>query len=202
MNIKNYRWKLRFIRVNIPNYKDKRYKKTKKIYESNIKEFHKRYVKMITKLTNNFKIELIGFDGKVKHIYDKLNPEQVFADIEEMPMGNVRNKEKTNLSLFADYDKKNTIEGLGFKDKEKAEYTINRIKNKPIKYQINVVNTMLGRAKSHPYQTKGMKDAIKVYEEWINDYKKSKQSGGEGNLYYKEYLKLKEIYINLKRSSV
>lgn len=33
---------------------------------------------------------------------------------------------------------------------------------------------MLGRAKNHPHQTKGMKDAIKVFEKWLKDYKKLK----------------------------
>ena len=35
-----------------------------------------------------------------------------------------------NLSLFSDYNKETTVPGLGFKDKEKALYTIEKIKHK------------------------------------------------------------------------
>jgi hypothetical protein len=83
-----------------------------------------------------------------------------------MPMGNFT---PTKLSLFADYNPSITIKGLGYKDKEKAEYTIKKIKNKSLKYQKSVVSTMLGRAKSHPNQTKGMRDAIKIFEKWLKE---------------------------------
>ena len=51
------------------------YQKVKKIYQSNIKEFHKRYVKLICKSNKNktFSISLIGFDGKSKKIMNDLN---------------------------------------------------------------------------------------------------------------------------------
>ena len=70
-----------------------------------------------------------------------------------MPMAN--KLEAKNLSLYSDYNPKTTIKGLGFKDKDKALYTIERIKNEPLKYQISVINTMMGRAKNHPNKTKG-----------------------------------------------
>ena len=76
--------------------------------------------------------------------------------------------------MNADYNKETTIKGLGFKDKEKALYTIDRIKNEPIKYQISLVATMIGRAKTHPHQTQGMRDALKIYQQWMDDYKKKK----------------------------
>ena len=34
-------------------------------------------------------------------------------------------------------------------------------------YQKSVVNTMKNRAKYHKFQTKSMKNAIKVYDKWI-----------------------------------
>ena len=77
-----------------------------------------------------------------------------------------------NLSLFSDYNPKTTTPGLGFKDKAKAIYTLKKISNRDQKYQINVVSTMLGRAKKHPSQTKGMKEAILVFNKWMNNYKK------------------------------
>jgi hypothetical protein len=78
----------------------------------------------------------------------------------------------SNLSLYSDYNKSTSNKTLGFKNKEKAIYTINAIKNKSIKYQISVINTMLGRAKNHPHKTKEMDEAIKVFNKWIKNYKK------------------------------
>ena len=52
-------------------------------------------------------------------------------------------------------------------------YTVNTIKNRPIKYQVNVIATMLGRAKKHPHKTKDMNDAIKVFSKWMSNYKES-----------------------------
>ena len=76
----------------------------------------------------------------------------------------------SNLSLYSDYNKSTSNKTLGFKNKEKAIYTINAIKNKSIKYQISVINTMLGRAKNHPHKTKEMDEAIKVYNEFYYEY--------------------------------
>ena len=76
-----------------------------------------------------------------------------------------------NLSLYADYNKKTTIKGLGFKNKEKAIYTLKKIKSKPIKYQINVVNTMIGRAINHPHYNSEMKAAVKIFKKWLKSIK-------------------------------
>ena len=68
---------------------------------------------------------------------------------------------------------KNTAHGLGFKNKVKALYTVDTIKNRPIKYQVNVIATMLGRAKKHPHKTKEMGEAIKDFSKWMSNYKKN-----------------------------
>ena len=47
MNLEKYKWKSRILLVITPNFKDKSYQKVKKIYQSKIKEFHKRNVKLI-----------------------------------------------------------------------------------------------------------------------------------------------------------
>ena len=80
-----------------------------------------------------------------------------------------------NLSLYSDYNPKTTTQGLGFKDKEKAAYTIKAIKNRSIKYQVSVISTMLGRAKNHPSRTKDMNGAIKLFSEWMKKYKLKKK---------------------------
>ena len=86
-----------------------------------------------------------------------------------MPMSKYKPE---NLSLYADYNKETTIKGLGFKNKEKAIKTLGKIKNKPMKYQINVVNTMIGRAENNPYKNKDMLEAVKVFKKWLKKNKK------------------------------
>ena len=173
MNLKKYKWKSRILLVITPNFLDKSYQKAKKIYQSRIKEFHKRYVKLICKSNKNknFSVNLIGFDGKSKKVMNDLNYKLVFQIIDKMPLN--KKIKPINLSLYSDYNPKTTTHGLGFKNKEKALYTVDTIKNRPIKYQVNVIATMLGRAKKHPHKTKEMNDAIKVFSKWISNYKET-----------------------------
>ena len=89
-----------------------------------------------------------------------------------MPLG--KKIKPINLSLYSDYNPKTTTHGLGFKNKEKALFTINKINKRSIKYQVNVISTMLGRAKNHPNKTKDMDSAIKVFDEWMKKYKSKK----------------------------
>ena len=103
----------------------------------------------------------------------------IFNLIDSMPMSKQDYHEKLkplNLSLYSDYKPETTLKGLGFKNKEKATYTIDAIKARDKKYQVNVVSTMLGRAKKHPYKTKNMKDAIKVFSLWMKNYKKNRMT--------------------------
>ena len=176
--IKKYRWKCRVLLVKTPDYKNLKYKNAKKLYQINIKQFHKRVVKLISKKTsNNFSIELFGFDGTKKKTFQNFDSRKIFKIIDIMPMSKVLKNKKIkplNLSLFSDYNPKTTTYGLGFKNKEKALYTVKAIKNRDLKYQVNVIATMLGRAKKHPYKTKNMKDAIRVFSLWMKNYKKNK----------------------------
>ena len=171
MNLEKYKWKSRILFVSTPNFKEKPYQKVKKLYQSNIKEFHKRYVKLICRSNKNeiFSINLIGFDGKLKKVMTDLNTKLVFEIIDKMPLG--KKIKPINLSLYSDYNPKTTTHGLGFKNKEKALFTINLIKNRSTKYQVNVVSTMLGRARNHPNKTKDMEGAIKIFSEWMKKYK-------------------------------
>ena len=176
--IKKYRWKCRVLLVKTPDYKNLKYKKAKKLYQTNIKQFHKRVVKLISKKTsNNFSIELFGFDGTKKQTFQNFDSRKIFKIIDKMPMSKVLKNKKIkllNLSLFSDYNPKTTTHGLGFKNKEKALYTVKAIKKRNLKYQVNVIATMLGRAKKHPYKNKNMRDAIKVFSSWMENYKKNR----------------------------
>jgi hypothetical protein len=188
-NIHKYQWKARLLLVETPNYTNDTYKKTKADYQKHIKDYHKRYIKLITQRSPTFKIKLIGLDGTIKKEYTFLNTKDIMKTVDSMPIQKKINKtgkpiylspngkpiylspngkspQYINLSLFADYNPKTTTPNLGFKNKEKALYTIKTIKNKPLTYQKQVINTMIGRAKSHPNQTQGMRDAINIFEDW------------------------------------
>lgn len=168
--LKKYKNRFRIILLYTDNYKNKDYIYAKNKYKKNIIKFHKRFVKLVTYKSSrnkNFKIDLIGFDGKMKHKYNSLDVKKIISDIEKMPIGHLRNNDD-NLSLYEDYKPETTIKNLGFKNKEKALYTINKIKNKNLKYQKSVINTMYNRAKYHPNRTKDMEEAMKVFKKWLH----------------------------------
>lgn len=172
-----YKWKLRILYVETPSYKNDKYIKIKDEYDKNIKEFHKYYIKMITKRNKdyNVNIKLIGFDGKIKKKYERLSMKQIIKDVKDMPLGKMINTKPTNLSLYSDYNKETSNKNFGYKDKNKAIETIkilnslNNKGNENIKYKKSVISTMLGRAKSHPNQTKDMREAIKIFEIYLKN---------------------------------
>lgn len=181
MNLTKYKWKCRILLLNTTCYRDINYKRSKELYQEYIKEFHKRHVKLMSnrKKGLRFSIKLIGYDGTLKNEFDTLVPNDIFEIIDTMPMSNELKSVKIqplNLSLYSDYKPETTLKGLGFKNKEKAIYTLDAIKGRDSKYQVNVVSTMLGRAKKHPNRTANMEDAIMVFEKWLLDYKKSKDN--------------------------
>tara|TARA_B100000161_G_C33480663_1_gene382396 strand:+ start:34 stop:570 length:537 start_codon:yes stop_codon:yes gene_type:complete len=178
--MKKYKWKNRILLIDTPSYKNEDYIKSKKIYEDNIKEFHKFYVKILSnrKKENRFKITLIEFDGSILKEYKKFNVKSMLKLLSKISIIKLKEKynklKPQNLSLYSDYNKKTTVPGLGFKNKEKALYTLNKIKNKSLKYQVNLVSTMIGRAKNHPYKNKDMEEAIKIFQKWLDNYNKNK----------------------------
>jgi len=78
---------------------------------------------------------------------------------------------KVNTSLYEDKHPKTSTKGTGFKDKQKALDTLKIIKDRDLVYQKQVVNTMYNRAKYHPNQTKTMKEAMEVFNEWLEKHK-------------------------------
>ena len=117
-----------------------------------------------------FKIGLIGYDGKLKKKYKNFSKKQILDNIKSMPMGEKESKIKNKgLSLYENYNPKTTLKGLGFKDEKTALHTIEAIKEKPIKYQKSVIITMYNRAKYHPNQTEDMRKAMKIFNKWIKN---------------------------------
>jgi N-glycosylase/DNA lyase len=56
----------------------------------------------------------------------------------------------------------------------RARKTIKKLKKQPLSYQLQGAHTMYYRAKYHKHQTKGMKDAMKIYKKFLNTHKKHK----------------------------
>ena len=78
---------------------------------------------------------------------------------------------KVNKSLYEDKHPKTSTKGTGFKNKQKAIETLKIIKDRDMIYQKQVVNTMYNRAKYHPHQTDGMREAMKIFNKWLVSYK-------------------------------
>jgi len=71
------------------------------------------------------------------------------------------------MSLYADKHPTKSTKNTGFKNKEKAEETINIIKKLEKNKQMQIVLTMYYRAKHHPHRTKDMESAMKIYKTWL-----------------------------------
>ena len=196
----------RYLKITSPNRSNTNYLKIHKYYKEQIKEAHKRLLKIQNVIKNpsnskapaKFKLELIGLDGTIKKQFNKITKSTlptIFKLIDEMPLGYLRpssnltkksirsnktirsNINKTNktkkikgLSLYSDYNPKTTLKETGFKDAETAKHTIKLIKNRDLTYQKRVIQTMYNRAKYHPYQTKQMKEAMKIFKSWLNKH--------------------------------
>ena len=83
-------------------------------------------------------------------------------------INNMKNKD-----LYSDNNPETTIKGFGFKNKEKAEETVEKLKKNKfsITYIKQVIITMYYRAKHHPKRTKDMEDAMKVFKKANKDMK-------------------------------
>lgn len=72
---------------------------------------------------------------------------------------------------------RDAIKGTGYADKEKAEFTIKKLDELMDKgervWAMSIATTMESRAKKHQHQTEGMRDAMKIFREWIDKNKKS-----------------------------
>ena len=86
---KRYTGSFRLLIIQTNTKNSKNYITNVSVYNEHKKEFHKKNLKLITfvKDSYNFKIGLYGYDGKLKKIYNKINPNKIIKDIENMPMG-------------------------------------------------------------------------------------------------------------------
>ncbi len=70
---------------------------------------------------------------------------------------------------------KKSVKNTGFKDKAKALETIEIVKKLDKIHQMQIILTMYYRAEHHPYKTKDMEQAQKIFKKWLieNGYKTS-----------------------------
>jgi len=154
-------------------------KKLKEEIKNNIKELNKRKVKVkyiINKKRNDlFQIDLIGYDGKIKYRTNKTNEiKKIIKLIDKMPMGKIEKIKR--IELYTNAHKKNTIKGTGYKNEEKAKYTIKIIKKLPLYKQFQIINVLYNRAKYHPHKTNDIKKAMKIFNKWLKKYELKKKN--------------------------
>ncbi len=167
-------------KINIKN----KFKEELDLFKNELKERNVK-IKFIknSKRSDLFEIKLYGYDTKIKYITNKINSlPYIIKLIDNMPMGKIELK---SINLYTDAHPKKTIKGLGFKDTKKVQNSLLLIKNKSLKYQQQVLTSLLYRAKYHPHQTKDMKKAIKLLNKSLKLIKikvlkeKKKQEGGK-----------------------
>lgn len=152
-----------------PSYQNADYIKNRDYYQNNLKKFHQLGIvkKSHLKPTSNFNLKLtLGNEHLWTHnkiIWSQINR-----------ICSQKNISSSNLSLYSDYNPKCSQKTFGFKNQEKALDTLEQLKKKPVNYQLQVITTMIGRAKYHPHRNKDMNQAIKVFEKWLLDYHQSK----------------------------
>jgi hypothetical protein len=77
---------------------------------------------------------------------------------------------KVGHQLFNDNPKGPSKVKAQYGTADRAKQTLKRLRGKPKAYQRQVATTMYYRAKHHKYQTKGMKDAMKVYNVFLRSF--------------------------------
>ena len=78
-------------------------------------------------------------------------------------------------NLYNDLHPNTSLKNTGFKDELTANRTIKLVRKRSLKYQFDVINTMYNRAKFHPHRTKDMENAMFIFKDWLNNYKKKKE---------------------------
>ncbi len=84
---------------------------------------------------------------------------------------NETKEDPNEIGLFSKGGKQ-AVKGTGYADKKKAEDTVKILddleKKDEHKHAMSIATTMMNRADTHAHQTEGMRDAMKVFKEWID----------------------------------
>lgn len=95
---------------------------------------------------------------------------------------------------------------MGFKDKQKALDTLSALDGRDISYQYHVITSFVSRAKRTLQITRdeeklaNLGEALKVFEEWLTDYKENNR--GKENLAYLPIETVKSYRILAKKYGV
>ncbi len=148
-------------------------------YKKYVKELKVRNITFQKKVNKNrsqlFNISLYGYDKKLKYRSNKINCIPIILKkIDQMPMGKLEEKVRKlkSIELYTNAHPTSTTKGTGYKDTKAAKKSLLLIKKKPKSYQFLVINTLYQRAKYHQHQTKDIRKAMKIFQNWIKKYKK------------------------------
>jgi hypothetical protein len=64
---------------------------------------------------------------------------------------------------------------LGYGTANKARMSVKKLKKQTRQYQVQVAHTLYYRAKYHKHQTKGMKNAMKIYGKFLKTLKRKQK---------------------------
>lgn len=65
---------------------------------------------------------------------------------------------------------------LGYGTAKRARVSIRRLKKQPLQYQVQAAHTLYSRAKYHKHQTEGMREAMKIYGQFLQTLKQKQKS--------------------------
>ena len=65
---------------------------------------------------------------------------------------------------------------LGYGSANKARRSVKLLRKQPRQYQVQAAHTLYYRAKYHKYQTKGMRDAKRIYGKFIKTLKRKRKT--------------------------
>ena len=137
----------------------------------------------------SLKLKLKVLNRKIARVKDKfyknLRPKPLFAgeDTKRIPKKpGQKDKSDKHSDLYTDEDPRGTIHGLGFTDGAKARQSVNKIKNsgRTHAHKIQAAIAMSQRAKvasqraKDPQKKKDLGQAHKIYQNYIDTNKKSK----------------------------
>ena len=154
-----YIGKYRIILIQTKDDKNTDYVKAMNKLPKYKEQFDKLSTVIIVGYSDKFSISLYGMDGSNKYTSKHFTSWKSFTDIiNSMDMQR----------YITDFIKSN--KNIGYANTEMAIYTLNLLKNEPIKIKFLIINTLYNEAKYSNNQTQSMRNAIKIYKNWLDDY--------------------------------
>jgi hypothetical protein len=74
---------------------------------------------------------------------------------------------------------------LGYGTAKRARDSIRRLKKEPLAYQMQASHTLYARAKYHKHQTEGMRNAMRIYGQFLQTLKQKGKSKSKENRKHK-----------------